>query len=79
VWSSELQVWKGVKRGTGEKVFFCGLCNRMSKRAEHAKTHFYKHSGVKPYVCDICDKSYQEPSGLRKHKLYQHQLSSSKY
>ena len=35
------------------------------------KFHQYKHSGVKPYKCKICDASFRTPSTLKGH-LIQH-------
>ena len=51
----------------------CKICNKLFKRAylsNHMKT---VHEGVKDYCCELCGKSYTNPSTLLSHKKTQHE------
>ena len=30
--------------------------------------HSRRHSGIRPYQCDMCDKTFRHPTGIRLHK-----------
>ncbi|XP_025406995.1 zinc finger protein OZF-like [Sipha flava] len=53
--------------------FKCNLCNRILKRRNSLKKHMISHingknSGNKKYDCNICEKSYNTPFVLKRHK-----------
>ena len=46
--------------------FFCDFsCNRKSDILIHESTH----TGVEPYTCQTCEKSFPNESVLKRHKL----------
>ncbi len=53
--------------GTG---LVCALCGAKFYNKSHLKTHMNsKHETAKLYQCDLCEKSYKYPAGLKIHKL----------
>jgi ferredoxin len=53
---------------SGEKSHKCGECNAVFKTNARLKEHIIIHTGNKPFTCELCDKSYNSRSNLRKHK-----------
>ncbi|KAI6176385.1 hypothetical protein M3Y97_00792300 [Aphelenchoides bicaudatus] len=60
---------------SGERPYQCGHCLKcFSNASDRAKHQNRTHSNEKPYACPVenCDKSYTDPSSLRKHIKTQH-------
>ncbi|KAM3858518.1 uncharacterized protein ACN63O_018093 [Diretmus argenteus] len=45
-----------------------GTCDICCKSFQNMETHMRSHTGVKPYSCSICAKSFPRPGALRRHK-----------
>ena len=52
---------------SNEKRFACELCDMRFKRSHQLFYHRRRHKGERPYVCDICGKSYFEPQHFTTH------------
>ena len=58
------------------KCLFRG-CNNYFKKVSNFRNHFKKHTGVKPFVCTFCSRSFSQKGNLHRHeecmhlKLYQ--------
>ncbi|XP_077429462.1 zinc finger and BTB domain-containing protein 40 isoform X1 [Vanacampus margaritifer] len=50
----------------------CPTCDKVFTSAPLLEKHKSVHTGVKPYVCNLCNKSYQQLSGLWYHNKTQH-------
>ncbi|XP_072226726.1 uncharacterized protein [Leuresthes tenuis] len=44
------------------------ICHICGKTYQNIETHMRSHTGVKPYRCSICSKSFPRPGALRRHK-----------
>ncbi|XP_051811664.1 zinc finger protein 502-like isoform X2 [Acanthochromis polyacanthus] len=44
------------------------ICHICGKTYQNIDTHMRSHTGVKPYRCGICGKSFPRPGALRRHK-----------
>ncbi|XP_018517266.1 zinc finger and BTB domain-containing protein 40 isoform X1 [Lates calcarifer] len=50
----------------------CPTCNKVFTSAALLDKHKGTHSGAKPFSCDLCNKSYQQLSGLWYHNRTNH-------
>ncbi|XP_041664000.1 zinc finger protein 497-like [Cheilinus undulatus] len=44
------------------------ICHVCGRTFQNIVTHMRSHTGVKPYVCSICGKSFPRPGALRRHR-----------
>lgn len=53
--------------------FTCEVCNAQFKRSKAYKEHIIsKHTKIRPYQCDWCQKSFANGANCRKHKKESH-------
>ncbi|XP_059185010.1 zinc finger and BTB domain-containing protein 40 isoform X2 [Centropristis striata] len=50
----------------------CPTCNKVFTSAALLEKHKVTHTGTKPFSCDLCNKSYQQLSGLWYHNRTNH-------
>ncbi|PFX34667.1 PR domain zinc finger protein 13 [Stylophora pistillata] len=52
--------------------FTCDYCGKVYCRKYVLKIHMRTHTGFKPLRCKVCDKSFSDPSNMKKHvKLHE--------
>lgn len=52
--------------------FTCEYCGKVYCRKYVLKIHMRTHTGFKPLQCKVCDKSFSDPSNMKKHvKLHE--------
>lgn len=57
-----------VKHMVGHKDGFqCNTCGKKFKRSGYLRRHLLIHTGIKPHVCDYCQKSFLRLDGLEAH------------
>ncbi|KAK2920545.1 hypothetical protein Q8A73_000030 [Channa argus] len=44
------------------------ICHICGKTYQNIETHMRSHTGIKPYRCSVCDKSFPRPGALRRHR-----------
>ncbi|KAF7210818.1 zinc finger protein 14 [Nothobranchius furzeri] len=44
------------------------ICHICGKTYQNIQTHMRSHTGIKPYHCSVCGKSFPRPGALRRHK-----------
>ncbi|XP_068757040.1 histone-lysine N-methyltransferase PRDM9-like isoform X2 [Montipora capricornis] len=57
---------------TRNQGFKCDYCGKVYCRKYVLKIHMRTHTGFKPLRCKVCDKSFSDPSNMKKHvKLHE--------
>lgn len=57
-----------------DRKFYCQQCDYKSHRLKDMKRHLNSHTGVHPYECTICHKSYTQRSTLNSHVETAHKM-----
>ena len=52
--------------------FSCGDCGMTFKFRSHLEIHHRIHTGIKPYVCEVCNKRFTQKNNLKTHFLTVH-------
>ncbi|PIK41797.1 hypothetical protein BSL78_21355 [Apostichopus japonicus] len=60
------------RKHTKEKPIPCRYCERMFSRYEGRNNHERSHTGLRPYRCDLCDKSWKDRPTYSQHMKKYH-------
>ncbi|XP_012562910.2 uncharacterized protein LOC100213175 [Hydra vulgaris] len=50
-------------------IFKCDRCDKVFGRKSHYKRHLSIHDGLKPHVCQVCFKSFNQKTDLNRHTM----------
>ena len=65
---------KSFQTASRNKGFTCEYCGKVYCRKYVLKIHMRTHTGFKPLRCKVCDKSFSDPSNMKKHvKLHENE------
>ena len=62
----------GKRRSRGRMVVTCEVCGKEFNKSYNLRVHMTKHTGVKNFACDLCDKSFVAKRTLIQHKEKNH-------
>lgn len=61
--------YRGKNSSTGCWTYFCSICVYQSPYASNFASHMRRHTGEKPYKCEVCGRRFSDGSNARKHLL----------
>ena len=64
------------KIGRTKKQHVCAICSKVFRDKTDLNRHSRTHSGVKPYTCDLCGKSFTLVWNMRKHMATTHKMGT---
>lgn len=50
------------------KIAVCDTCQKVFINKQNLKEHYFIHSELKPYVCELCLKNFRHKTAYIKHK-----------
>ncbi|XP_022185281.2 zinc finger protein 43 [Nilaparvata lugens] len=62
-----------------EKKFTCKVCDMNFLHRWSLANHMQSHSNIRPFVCEICSRTFKRSDHLREHQLNKHQIGKSKH
>lgn len=60
------------RKSSATSSFVCPMCGKQFKFRSLLASHSLIHSGMRPYSCDLCSRSFQRLSHLKRHREVVH-------
>lgn len=57
----------------GEELFPCTQCDLRFRSKQTLKSHLNRHNGIKPFICELCNRSFFNKSELNTHVRSMHE------
>ena len=64
--------------GESTKIYKCDLCPYKARYRQALKVHYRFHSGIRPYSCDFCSKTFVTSQTRKLHMVLVHKGFASK-
>ena len=61
------------KRPGPEQLYNCSACDKIFLSRQEAERHELRHTGAKPFSCDICSRSFTRKDKMKEHKRRVHE------
>ena len=58
-----------------EPKFECATCGKMLKTKTTLRAHEREHAGIRPFPCNVCNKSFSDNAALKQHKRLVHKIT----
>ncbi|KAF2357746.1 Zinc finger C2H2-type [Trinorchestia longiramus] len=58
--------------GPASQKLACSHCPKLFSRKEKLVLHLRRHTGERPFVCEVCSRGFVSKSKLQEHKMRQH-------
>ncbi|CDQ82294.1 unnamed protein product [Oncorhynchus mykiss] len=65
-----------VHEGTHKKAHLCTICQKGFDTPSKLSRHFLIHTGIRPFKCSFCTKTYRQPCHLRSHEQRTHEIKT---
>lgn len=65
--------------GRQQTYFICKYrdCTKMFTKSTSLIVHYWRHTNVRPFTCNLCSKSFTQSGTLSRHNLAVHKIKST--
>ncbi len=64
-----VEMWAELHKPGVGKILICKICGFTHPYTSAMKTHMRKHTGEKPYKCDVCGRRFTTKGNMKSHMI----------